>query len=145
MSALENPASLIPQAGAMCLLDEVASWDDRSVVCVSTSHRRSDHPLRRDGTLASLHLIEYAAQAMAVHAALTESDDDTRPPLKVLAGVRDVDLHSESLGEEQQLFVEAERLLAMSDGVLYQFRVRAGDRLLAEGRLTVVAAGEAAS
>lgn len=145
MSALEKPASLVPHAGAMCLLDEVVSWDETSVACVSASHRRHDHPLRRDGTLASLHLVEYAAQATAVHASLTVHDD-TRPPLKVLAGVRDVELHSESLDDEQEhLLVECEQLLAVSDGVLYRFRVRAGDRLLAEGRLTVIAAEADAS
>ena len=62
--------ALVPQQGAMCLLDEVVSFDDRSVVCRTSSHLAPGNPLRCDGRLPAIAGIEYGAQAMAVHGAL---------------------------------------------------------------------------
>ena len=55
--------ALIPHGGSMCLLEAVDSWDETRVTCRSATHRRPDHPLRRDGHLSAVHLLEYAAQA----------------------------------------------------------------------------------
>ena len=41
--------TLIPHAGLMCLLDEVTRWDERSIVCISNTHRDPTNPLRRQG------------------------------------------------------------------------------------------------
>ena len=60
----------IPHQGRMCLLDEVRAWDQAGVECASRTHRAPDHPLRAHGRLGSACLLEYAAQAMAVHGAL---------------------------------------------------------------------------
>jgi predicted hotdog family 3-hydroxylacyl-ACP dehydratase len=54
----------------MCLLDEVIGWDAERITCTSSSHRSVDNPLRARGRLGIACGIEYAAQAMAVHAAL---------------------------------------------------------------------------
>jgi predicted hotdog family 3-hydroxylacyl-ACP dehydratase len=62
--------TLIPHSGSMCLLDGVIKWDDRSIVCVSNTHRNSTNPLRRDERLSAVHAFEYAAQAAAVHGGL---------------------------------------------------------------------------
>jgi predicted hotdog family 3-hydroxylacyl-ACP dehydratase len=134
------PAALVPQTGSMCLLDEVTRWDETRVTCTSASHRRCDHPLRRDGHLEALHLLEYAAQATAVHAALTAPADGDHAPARVLAAVRDFDVHLTRLDDvHADLHIDAERLIAMGDSVIYGFRVTAGDRLLAHGRLSVAA------
>ena len=64
-------AALIPHRGAMCLLAGVQEWDAQQLVCTATNHRDANHPLRtRRGLLAGA-AIEYAAQAMALHGALT--------------------------------------------------------------------------
>src|SRR6185436_4156135 len=63
-------ARLVPQAGAMCLLDEIVSFDERAIVCRASSHRSPGNPLRCDGRLSAFAGIEYGAQAMAVHGAL---------------------------------------------------------------------------
>ena len=63
-------AALIPHSGSMCLVDRVLSWGDDMIRCSSDSHHRSDHPLRRNGRLGAVHLVEYAVQAMAIHGAL---------------------------------------------------------------------------
>lgn len=62
--------SLLPHAGAMCLLESVLAWDMNSISCSSLSHCVPNNPLRAASGLASANGIEYAAQAMALHAAL---------------------------------------------------------------------------
>src|SRR5436305_13455670 len=62
--------TLIPHSGLMCLLDEVTQWDDRSIVCITNTHRDPDNPLLREGRLSALHAFEYGAQAAAVHGGL---------------------------------------------------------------------------
>jgi predicted hotdog family 3-hydroxylacyl-ACP dehydratase len=137
MTAVQALAALVPHAGSMCLLDEVRSWDETRVSCRSASHRRPDNPLRRDGFLPSLHLLEYAAQATAVHGGLLAGPGGS--PAMVLAAARDFDLHVSRLDDVQaDLHIDAERLLSLGNSVLYRFHVCADRQLLAEGRLTIV-------
>ncbi len=132
-------AELLPHAGAMCLLDELLSWDEARILCRSASHRRADHPLRRDGFLPAIHLLEYAAQATAVHGALVAGADDAAAPAKYLAAARGFDMQVSSLDDIQgDLHIDAECLLAMGDSAIYGFRVSADGRELASGRLTIV-------
>lgn len=132
-------AELLPHAGAMCLLDELLSWDKTRIVCRSASHRRRDHPLRRDGFLPAVHLLEYAAQATAVHGALVAGADTSAAPAKYLAAARDFAVAVSSLDDIQaDLHIDAECLLAMGDSAVYRFHVSAGGRELASGRLTIV-------
>lgn len=136
MTDAPAPAALIPQSGAMCLLDEIAYWDDTRVTCHSATHRRADHPLRRDGVLDAVHLLEYAAQAAAVHAALAPTSGEPRSGY--LASAREFQLHVERIDDlHTDLRVDATRLLAMGAGAVYGFRVTAGQRLLGDGRLGV--------
>ena len=139
MTAGRTLAALVPHAGSMCLLDEVTSWDETRVSCRSASHRRPDNPLRRDGFLPSLHLLEYAAQATAVHGGLLAGPGGSPAPAMVLAAARGFDLHVTRLDDVQaDLHIDAERLLSLGDSVLYRFHVCADRQLLAEGRLTIV-------
>src|SRR5437773_12455143 len=62
--------TLIPHSGLMCLVDRVTEWDDRSITCISNTHRDPANPLRRDGRLSALHAFEYAAQTVAGHGGL---------------------------------------------------------------------------
>lgn len=138
MTATVALAALVPHAGSMCLLDRVETWSARRIRCLSASHRRPDHPLRRDGVLASVHLLEYAAQASAVHGALLQGAGGSPAPLKYLAAARDFDLQVSSLDEVlAELSIEAECLQSLGAGGLYAFSVSAAGRLLAGGRLTV--------
>ncbi len=132
-------AALVPHAGSMCLLDEVASWNETRVSCRSASHQRPGHPLRRDGFLPAIHLLEYAAQATAVHGALLLGVSGSPASAKYLAAARDFNLYVTSLDDVQaDLHIDAERLLTMGNSALYRFHVTADRQLLAEGRLTIV-------
>jgi predicted hotdog family 3-hydroxylacyl-ACP dehydratase len=129
---------LLPHRGAMCLLDAVASWDDSRIDCRTTSHRLADHPLRMDGRLPAIAAIEYAAQAVAVHGGLRALPGcDVAPGY--LVAVRNTQLHAATLDDiETELRISATCLAADATGLAYAFAVRAGERLIAEGRATVM-------
>lgn len=132
----EAIAGLIPHAGDMCLLDRVLGWDDCSIRCRSDSHRRSDHPLRRYGRLGAVHLVEYAAQATAIHHALLAPRPECARMPGYLAAVRHVRLEVNWLDEiAASLELCCRRLI---DGGIYGFHACAGGQELASGRITVV-------
>lgn len=132
-------ATLIPHAGAMCLLDAVPDWDATRIRARSTSHAHAAHPLRRDGALHAVHLCEYGAQAAAVHGALAARAAGAAPRPGLLAALREVRLHVEVADPAGgALDVEAECLLGDAHGAQYAFRVTQGGCLLASGRATIV-------
>ena len=138
---MSNPkvADLVPQQDAMCLLDEILSFDERSVVCRTSSHRSSGNPLRCDGRLPAIAGIEYGAQAMAVHGALQAGGAAQGG---MLAGARAVRCNARYLDEESgQLTVRAERLVADGRRLLYAFVVAGASAELISGRIAVVLAG----
>jgi predicted hotdog family 3-hydroxylacyl-ACP dehydratase len=130
----EQILELIPHAGSMCLLERVTAHSDLDIECAALTHRRSEHPLRRDGQLAAVHLAEYAAQAMAVHGALRTGG--VRPGM--LAALRNIQLHVDRIDTlEGELTIRATRRLEQASGSLYDFSVRGEGRLLAEGRIAI--------
>ncbi len=134
-------AALIPHAGSMCLLDLVESWDAQQIRCLSTSHRDPAHPLLSAGSLSALHLIEYGAQAMAVHGGLLAQQLGRRAAPGMLAAIRNLQLSIDELQHLQDpLCVAASKRLVSASGSLYDFEVHAGSRLLACGRLSVITA-----
>ncbi len=72
----ERIRKLVPHAGNMCLLERVVACDAASIRCETRSHLDQSNPLRRNGHLSSICAIEYAAQAMALHGALTAPGDN---------------------------------------------------------------------
>ena len=64
-------AARIPHAGSMCLLHSVHSADAAQLLARASSHRDASNPLARAGRLGAACGVEYAAQAMALHGALT--------------------------------------------------------------------------
>ena len=133
-------AHLIPHAGAMCLLDAVLAWNERTIHATSEGHARADNPLRGGHGLHAVHLAEYGAQAMAVHGALlarARSDERVRPGR--LVSLRDVQLHEEYVDRlDGHLDVHAECLYADAGGAQYAFRIEHRGRLLASGRAAVI-------
>jgi predicted hotdog family 3-hydroxylacyl-ACP dehydratase len=140
---MKNPevAALVPQQGAMCLLDEILSYDERSVVCRTASHRLAGNPLRCDGRLPAIAGIEYGAQAMAVHGALNSAQAAQGG---LLAGARAVRCNTRYLDQESgPLTVRAERLVAEGGRLLYAFAIEAAGAELVSGRIAVVLSGDA--
>jgi predicted hotdog family 3-hydroxylacyl-ACP dehydratase len=130
----------IPHHGRMCLLDEVVEWDERHIRCRSATHRSPDHPLRSQGRLGVACGIEYAAQAMAAHAALSgEAAQSGRPEAGFLASLRDIRLHVLRLDDLQADLICDAALVAGDHGTaLYEFAVSSGAQRLLSGRATVI-------
>ncbi len=131
--------ALIPHSGLMCLLDEVTQWDDRSITCVSNTHRDPANPLRRDGRLSALHAFEYGAQAAAIHGGLRARSLGEIAPPGYLAALRDARLHVTSLDDiRSPLRIRANRLFGDGANTVYECCVSVGEALIAEGRVTIV-------
>ena len=131
--------SLIPHADRMCLLDEVLEWDADHVVCSAVSHRDPEHPLAVDGRLAALHLIEYGAQAMAVHGGLLARAVGQSAPPGMLVSVRNACFTVERLDDvPAPLIVRAVRRIAGATGWLYDFEAEGGGHRLGHGRVSVI-------
>jgi predicted hotdog family 3-hydroxylacyl-ACP dehydratase len=154
----------IPHQGRMCLLDEVIAWNAERISCRSATHRAADHPLRAHGRLGIACGVEYAAQAMAVHAALTAGAAVTadlmpgatapassgprlgvaaapsaRPAAGFLASVRGLQLFASRLDDVQgDLICGAVRVAGDRGTALYEFDVRSETERLLSGRATVV-------
>jgi predicted hotdog family 3-hydroxylacyl-ACP dehydratase len=158
MIAKEQLSTLIPHAGDMCLLDAVEEWTLDRIRCVTRTHLAPSHPLRRQGQLAAVHLVEYAAQAMAAHGALRSRHDKsvlqqqgsgpehgpqtqlTPPPPQpgMLGELRDIRLHATRLDTlTGPLTVAASRRLGRADGLVYDFAIDHEGQLLCEGRIVI--------
>ena len=131
-------AALIPHAGAMCLLDSVLNWNAAEIACLATSHCDPGNPLARDGRLAAICGIEYAAQAMAVHGGLLAGSGPP-PGAGYLASLREVTCLTGRLDDlKGPLLVTAAVLFGETSRVIYRFALRHGDTTLIQGCATVV-------
>lgn len=130
--------ALIPQQGDMCLLDGVEFCDGQRIICSTMLHRAMTNPLRTQGHLSSLHGIEFAAQAMAVHGGLTAPERD-RPRVGLLLSARDCVFHRPRLDDiAGPLAVLAELLGNHEHTRLYRFRITAQDENVVDGRAAVM-------
>jgi len=132
-------ALLVPHSGSMRLIDEVVAWDTLTIHCRTLSHLSPAHPLRSGGGLGALHLVEYGAQAMAIHGGLEARSRGGSVLPGMLASVRDLRLQVERIDDlGAALDLHARQLLAREDGWLYEFSASCGARTLATGRVIVM-------
>jgi predicted hotdog family 3-hydroxylacyl-ACP dehydratase len=132
-------AAHIPHQGSMCLLEEVLSWDLQRIACRSVSHRAIDNPLRAHGQLGAACAIEYAAQAVAVHGALLQCPPASGGGFGMLTSARRVELAVNRLDDlPHDLLVSAQRLHSDAVSALYSFALHDRERLLAQGRLSLL-------
>jgi predicted hotdog family 3-hydroxylacyl-ACP dehydratase len=131
--------ALIPHSGLMCLLDSVTQWDDRSIMCMTNTHRDPANPLRRAGRLSALHAFEYGAQAAAVHGGLRARSVGATAAPGYLAALRNARLHATRLDDiDGPLEIFAIRLFGEGANTVYECRVSAGNTVIAEGRVTII-------
>ena len=130
-------AALIPHAGTMCLLDHVAAWDAMTILCRSVSQCAPAHPMAQDGVLSGICGVEYAAQAMALHGALT-GGEGSAPKAGFLASLREVRLMAARLDTFDVLEISAERLFAEEGRVIYGFAISGDGAAVMSGRVAAV-------
>lgn len=129
-------AALIPHQGAMCLLERVERLDADGILCTSATHRDPANPLRRDGLLPAIAGVEYAAQAMALHGALSDGEAQ---PIGFLSALRGLSLAVERLDDiAGPLAIAATAEARERRGMIYSFTISDGGRRLLEGQAVVV-------
>lgn len=129
--------TLVPHAGAMCLLERIVGASDTGIACATHSHRSATNPLRRNGRLAALHLAEYGAQAMAAHGGLQNPAEAAAGGM--LVAIRDLTLQVARLDDlDGELLVNATRLVANPGGRIYSFIASIDGREIGGGRVSVM-------
>jgi predicted hotdog family 3-hydroxylacyl-ACP dehydratase len=136
---------LIPHSGTMCLLDGVTFWDAETIECVSMTHLARDNPLRVEGRLLGVHLIEYGAQAIAVHGGLLAPVKNRSFRPGYLAAISDAHFYVDTLDSVSSgLNVVATALMRSDAGVVYTIELSSKENgTLVEARATVVFIGAA--
>jgi len=131
-------AAFLPHAGSMRLLDRVASWDESSIRCHTKTHHDSENPLRRGACLDAVAGIEYAAQAMGVHAGLLNGGMPPDGSIGYVGGLRDVVFGIDRLDDcPDELTIDATRLFMGDDSFLYRFAISSGGREVISGRASI--------
>jgi predicted hotdog family 3-hydroxylacyl-ACP dehydratase len=131
---------LIPHAGNMCLLNRVVACDASSIECEAVSHRETDNPLRHSDRLPIHAGIEYCAQAIAVHGALTAESKDAQlePRRGYLAVIMNTQWHVERLDDcKSALQVFATKQVTLQQGVSYAFLLKHEGHTLLAGQAVV--------
>ncbi len=117
---------LIPHADAMCLLARVTTFEAQSIRCEADNHADIANPLRNARGLPVTAGIEYAAQAVALHAALQRGAGGAVQS-GALAVLSDVTWTVEQLDRlAGPLRVEATLIAGTAGGRQYSFAVSGG-------------------
>lgn len=131
---------LLPHAGNARMIERVLRWDDDEILAATTQHQAPDNPLRRDGRLAAVHLVEFAAQAMAIHGGLRDTAAGREPQPALLVSVRDVVLTCDRIDDlAGELEITARVLLAQPGNWQYSFNVTHQGTQIASGRIAAMA------
>lgn len=140
---------LLPHADSMCLIDQVMSWDNNNLTAQSKSHLSPDNPLSKDGSISSIIGVEYAAQTMAIHAALLYSQNSHLKQKKsggYLATIRNIKIDSDFLysaqaapqnSHQQALIISVTLLMSDIQGYSYTFTISSNHLELLSGQLTL--------
>ena len=135
---------LIPHAGQMCLLEKVIEWDDNRIVCSGDTHQNSDNPLRNDQGLPITALIEYGAQAMAIHGGIMAKKENRKIQSGYIATLRNVSITSVADASRIKTSLRVEAIKKMSSGgnMIYTFTVDTDQQRLICGQATVISVSE---
>jgi predicted hotdog family 3-hydroxylacyl-ACP dehydratase len=133
-------SELIPHQGAMCLWQEIVACDEDSICCRTRTHLLSDHPLKVFGALSLSALVEYGAQAIAVHGGVLayQQAAAATPQAGFIASVRGVKFDRWN-PSTAFLTVKARVLLADEASKHYAFSLYDADaNQICSGRIMVV-------
>ncbi len=133
-------SELLPHRGNARQLERVISFSEEQILVSTATHRSPDNPLVHAGRLASVHLIEYGAQAMALHGALCSIATGGRPQSALLVSVRDFRCSLDYIDDlDGVLEVGARALLTNAASWQYTFEVSHAGVTIASGRVAAIA------
>lgn len=131
----EDFIDLIPHSGNMCLIDQVSEWNEEFIHCCTFSHLAADNPLKDANGFSTIMLLEYGAQAMAIHGGILSGQK--KPGF--LAVIRDAILHSENINHiKKHLLINANAIGLSTAGAMYSFQISANNETLLEASATVI-------
>ncbi len=133
----EQIQEMIPHGASMSMLDEVVAWDRSGIHCRSRvlAADNAMWPEGRDGgDLPSTLLVEYAAQAAAVHAALL-STGLGEAGSAYLGSLKNLDILQATTSGSSPLEIHGQCEMSGPAGAIYPFTVSQNDVLLIQGRL----------
>jgi len=134
-------AALLPHSGRMCLLESVMACDAHTIQCGATSHRDPGNPLRGIAGLDVFAGIEYAAQAAALHGAISRNEN--APRSGVLAALKNVDASRKWLHDcTPEIRVDVTLRHADPAGGVFLFSLRSGDEVVLQGQFTLMYTGQ---
>ena len=122
--------SRMPHKGAMLLLASVEAMDAETIRCKARNHCGADYPLRVEGDLMTLSLVELGAQAAAAHASMHGIGG---AHTGLLLSLRKVTAKTLTVADSPPLTVEATRVTSGPMGACYTFRVLDGTAELLTG------------
>ena len=130
-------AALIPHGNAMSVVDNVLACDKDSLLAQTEAHLRADNPLN-DPQGSTVILVEYAAQAAAIHAALNKAGLGASRPA-YLGAMKSINLHEKSMAHvTAALSVKVTCVLSDANGAIYDFDIKEEDKVIVDGRLVLV-------
>lgn len=131
-------AQLIPHGEAMCLLDQITDWDEHQLNATTASHRREDNPLIENGRMDTVTLVEYGAQAAAVHAALQQSGLGAARPA-YLGAIKKLHLFSQIIDTSvAELQIRTQCIFNDNNGAIYDISANAHEINLMAGRIVLI-------
>jgi predicted hotdog family 3-hydroxylacyl-ACP dehydratase len=130
-------AQLLPHDGDMVLIDEIIAWDNIGAHCRAGFGELIHHPLQWEGRLSTAILVEYAAQAMAIHGALLEAPDHNTRSGRLVALPRLV-LNEERMDWSEVIDIRVSRKGGDRSGAIYSFTVSQSRGEIANGQATVM-------
>jgi predicted hotdog family 3-hydroxylacyl-ACP dehydratase len=137
---MSDLSDLLPHAGTARMIERVVAWDATSITTATSTHRAPGNPLRSDGRLASVHLIEYGAQTMALHGGLRERERGLRALPALLVSVRDFRAARAFIDDlPGDLLLVARVLLTTPASWQYEFEARHEGAAIASGRVAAIA------
>jgi predicted hotdog family 3-hydroxylacyl-ACP dehydratase len=132
-----NIPDYLPHSGKMCLIDEIISIDELIINARSSSHQDKQNPLRFLDHLPAVSGIEYAAQTVALHLALTGKNTRANG---FLASVQNCIMRVQHLDNINcPLAIACTQVhLDHSSGALYDFNISAEPGNILTGRLLIM-------
>ena len=123
----------------MSMLDSVIDWSDNSITCVTSTHRHASNPLMVGANLPSLCLIEYGAQAAAVHAALVANRVDGQGKPAYIGNLKNIEW-KEALVDSAlpTLTITANLVASSASGAIYDIEASAEQETLLTASMTLI-------
>jgi len=135
-------SELLPHRGHARLIERVVTWNETAIEVRTATHRSLDNPLRHEGRLAGVHLIEYGAQTMALHGALRSLAAGGKPKSALLVSVRNFAMRRNFIDTlDGELAISSKLQLATETSWQYSFEVTHEGEVIALGRVAAMAHG----